>query len=197
MVDKTCKFSPEWLERSVKFGEINIKLDKIFAKHNDFQVKCLVCVTTVSIKHKGFAGLTQHMETDKHKKQMKLKCDQTQKKIKFNAIPEAVPSCSTSKTATNQAVQLFAPKDKTTRAELVLLLNGLSNNCSLKSFDNLSNVLKCGIDDSQILQAFTLNRTKASYVLNFALGPYFRNQLLRDIDKQLYFTLHKQHKRSK
>lgn len=36
---------------------------------------------------------------------------------------------------------------------------------------------------------FTLNNNKAGYVLNEALGPYFRKEMLKDVDIDKYFTV--------
>lgn len=187
MTTKGTKFSQEWLEREIEFEGKQIKLKKIFARENDFEAKCLLCPScTVSVQSRGFAALTAHMDTGKHKIQMKMKLNESQQKLDLDVTSQQSTSSGSEATTT---WKLLAPKEQTTRAELLLLLNGLSNNCSLNSFDNLGTVLKLAISDSQILETFTLNRTKATYILNFALGPYFYKKVIEDINRNLYFTL--------
>lgn len=188
MSTKGIKFSPEWLERLIVFDGKSIPSKNFLARHSDFEAKCLVCQSIINVKNKGYSALTQHMNSDKHKENMKVKFNECQQKLKFNVNVDSEQPTS-SGTQTTTTLQLLSPKEETTKAELLLLLNGLSNNCSLKSFDNLANVLKCAISDSQIIQSFTLNRTKATYLLNFALGPYFHKKMIEDINKQLHFTL--------
>ncbi|XP_055307211.1 uncharacterized protein LOC129571437 [Sitodiplosis mosellana] len=185
MSAKGTKFSQEWLKRSVEFEGKNIELKSIFSRHSEVEVTCLVCPATVHVQSKGFAALEQHMGTVKHKNQMKTKFNELQQKLDFDVASNQ--STSSSLEATKW--KMLAPKEQTTRAELLILLNGLSNNCSLNAFDNLGSVLKFAISDSEILKSLTLNRTKATYILNFALGPYFYKKVIKDINRQLYFTL--------
>lgn len=125
---RAIKFSPEWLERSTNFDGKSISLKTSFARQSDFEVKCLVCVTVIHVKNKGYGALTQHMNTDKHKDCMKTKLNDCQKKLKLNVNDdlEQPTSSGTQKTTT---LQLLAPNEETTKAELLLLMNGLSKNC--------------------------------------------------------------------
>lgn len=183
---KPIKFKPSWLERSIDIDGKSVKLKTVFSRAGDFDANCSICVSSFSVSSKGFGAFNQHMKTDKHKDNVKTKLNENQQKLKIYVDSEHPTSSGTQTVAT---FQLLSPKEETTKAELVLLLNGLSNNCSLNSFDHFADVLKCAISDSQILQSFTLNRTKATYILNFALGPYFYKKKVDDINKQLYYTL--------
>lgn len=140
MTARSTKVSLQWLQR---FDEDNIQLKNFLVRQNDFELKCIACDRAFSVKSKGFHAVTQHMDSAKHKGHMKTKFDKLQQRIQ---IGNQEPSTS----AQNSAIQLFASKDEATKAELLLLLHGLSNNCSFRSFDNLAHVLQLAITDSQI-----------------------------------------------
>lgn len=53
---------------AINFNDSSVQLKRIFTGHNDFEVKYLVCVTTVNVKNKIFAPLLQHAGTVKHEK---------------------------------------------------------------------------------------------------------------------------------
>lgn len=84
---------------------------------------------------------------------------------------------------------MYAIKDDTTKAELIMLLRTIANNLSLRSCDYLGDSLKAAFPDAVAAKKFTLNHNKAGYVLNEALGPYFRKEMLKDIDVEKYFTV--------
>lgn len=77
----------------------------------------------------------------------------------------------------------------TTRAELLILFKKNSNNESLRSCDNLTEVLKTAFPDSKIAASMTLGHTEAGYLITDALGPHFRKQLLSDIKENLYYSI--------
>lgn len=84
---------------------------------------------------------------------------------------------------------MYAIKDDTTKAELIMLLRTIANNSSLRSCDYLKVSLKAAFSDAAAAKKFTHNHNKAEYVLNEALGPYFRKEMLKDVDVDKYFTI--------
>lgn len=176
MAAKTCKVSREWLKL---FDENNIKFESFLKIVNDHEINCLVCVSSIDVKSKGLAAVTQHLQKKKHKDNIKPKFDDNQLLIQP----------STSNSAKNQPFRLYTSKDATTRAEVLFILDGLAKNASFRSFDNLANVLRKAITDSEMVKRITLERTKVYYIVTFALGPHFYEEMINDIDKSLYFTL--------
>lgn len=87
------------------------------------------------------------------------------------------------------ALTIFSPKEAVAKAELLILMKKISNNESLSSCDNLANVLRAAFPDSEIVKNFSLERSKAGYLVSEAIGPYFRQMLLSDIDKNLYYCI--------
>lgn len=166
MEQRTYSFQPDWLEKKIEFEGKVIQLKKIFEKINDDKVKCVVCNNKeISFQSKGYAALTQHVGVKGHKDNMRAKLNDRQQRLNFivepvqstNSGPQTMATkpqpatelqtaaASANAPQTITKLQLITPKVETTKAELLLLLNGLSNNCSLNSFDNLGNVLKYAI----------------------------------------------------
>ena len=80
-------------------------------------------------------------------------------------------------------------QDKVTRAEILVSLQGISSNYSYWSMDGLSEIIRRSFNDSKIAEKFTLNHSKASYVVSHGLGPYFHSEIVQDINKAEVFTL--------
>jgi hypothetical protein len=53
----------------------------------------------------------------------------------------------------------------------------IKNHMSIKSAEGLSDLLARMFPDSAIAHKLTLGRTKATYIINFGLAPYFTKQL--------------------
>lgn len=65
----------------------------------------------------------------------------------------------------------------------------MSDNESLRSCDNLSEICQAAFPDSKIAAIMTLGHSKAGYLITDALGPYFRKQLLSDVDDKLFYCI--------
>ena len=55
--------------------------------------------------------------------------------------------------------------------------------------DGLSEIIRRGFNDLKIAEKFTLNHSKASYVVSHGLGPYLHSEIVQDINKAEVFTL--------
>lgn len=74
---------------------------------------------------------------------------------------------------------MFSLKDQSIRAELIWAMNVVSHSWSAASSDNITPVLNAmfkGLPDD-----FSIARTKLTYYWAEALAPYFRDQLLCDL----------------
>ena len=60
-------------------------------------------------------------------------------------------------------------------AEILWVLDVISNNCSQKSCQNKSEVFAAMFKDSNIAQSFSRGSTKYGYVVNFGLAPFFKS----------------------
>ena len=99
----------------MEFEGKNIGPKNIFSRHSEVEACC-----RVHVQSKGFAALEQHMGTLKHQNQMKAKFNELQQKLDFDVASNQ--STSSSLEATKW--KMPAPKEHTTRAKLLILLNG-------------------------------------------------------------------------
>lgn len=74
------------------------------------------------------------------------------------------------------------------KAEMLWVLKCVAGNYSANSCDGSVEVFKLMFPDSSIPKLMTLGRTKHMYVIVHALGPYFYNHLIDDMDGS-YFSL--------
>ena len=145
----SCKVDNDWFE--LEFGmkdKSKLKYKEFLKKEDDFALKCSTCDSTINVISKGFAAVTQNLKRNKHIENMEVKFNKNQSEIEV--IKSAAPFTRDGNTESASAqVRLFIPTTKgaTTKSELLLLLNGLSNNCSFKSFDNFGNVLQSAFKD--------------------------------------------------
>lgn len=68
-------------------------------------------------------------------------------------------------------------------------MHKVTNKESFRSFDNLVPVLKTAFPNCDVLEGVTLARTKATYLITEAIGPFFRDSLLNSINKSNFFCI--------
>lgn len=71
--------------------------------------------------------------------------------------------------------------DKTSRAEILLILQSVYKNTSLQSLESLQSLLKVAFPDSQIAGKVSLSDRKASYCITDGIGPYLLDEAIKDI----------------
>ena len=89
----------------------------------------------------------------------------------------------------NADKQRLSLTEKVARAEIRLILHSVNKNNSLKSLDELEESIKMSFDDSKIAQSISIGKSKASYVITEALGPFFLDEALKDIKKSEVFVI--------
>ena len=92
-------------------------------------------------------------------------------------------------TNNNAGKQKLTETEKVARAEIVLILHSVNKNNSLRSLDDLEESIKVSFSDSKIAQSISIGKSKASYVITEALGPYFLDEALKDIKKSEVFVI--------
>lgn len=79
----------------------------------------------------------------------------------------------------------MAYKEEVIKSELLWALKTTKNNYSFSSADDLSLSFQEMFPDGKIASKFSLSRTKFSYLITEATGPYFHDQLLKDVVKSI------------
>lgn len=135
---------------------------------DDGVVHCKYCRSNIDYTRKGFQALLYHSKTKKHAQNMSSVHDTNQLRL-----------------IRNQNVQLYVVGEDILIKELMWVLNIVQKNESIRSIEADSVLLKTFSDD---LKSFSLGRTKASYLINEALGPNFQQMILYDM-KDTHYAL--------
>lgn len=87
MSKKQCKVNNDWLQKKVKLKDGCEVLYKDFLKKkSEFELNCLACDSTINVKSKGQAAVSQHIVSEKHEVNMQTKFGKNQLKIQNNDI---------------------------------------------------------------------------------------------------------------
>ena len=105
---------------------------------------------------KGFQCLTQHANSQKHKKESATKLDLKQLKLTTGPdLPQSSTQCQALPSAAIQeAVTMYAPCDQATVAELMWTLYSIAHNYSFSSCDGLIDVFKVMFRNTSLPQPF-------------------------------------------
>nr|XP_042899394.1 uncharacterized protein LOC110283431 [Parasteatoda tepidariorum]XP_042899395.1 uncharacterized protein LOC110283431 [Parasteatoda tepidariorum]XP_042899396.1 uncharacterized protein LOC110283431 [Parasteatoda tepidariorum] len=150
-----------------------MKMDIRFKIGERKKKNSLVCDSLISIE-KGFKAIKKHYETVKHKNNFKLKKDSSQLHLSF---------CGTSDEDNSNkmpSLQLYSSKEAALRAELIWCMKVVACNMSVETTKDIAHLFK-GMFPGAIPEQFSLNPTKASYLITDALAPYFKEMLLTEV----------------
>lgn len=84
-------------------------------------------------------------------------------------------------------LQLYSNREAITKLELLWCMKIVTSNWSFNSCADLSEFIKNV--HPEIPKEFSLSTSKIRYIITYALGPYFKRQLLTDIGSSFY-TIH-------
>ena len=187
------KFQDSWLK---KLDDNNMSTGKWANKvpNDPFSSYCWICKKQFKSSG-GFDKLKQHSSTQKHKKNLSKFCDtQLIFKTNNNATEDISSSnrntCSESEAgkttgyigvAKNNFVELFSIRDVATRAELIWALDSVNCKYSLNSAHGKKELLKYMFPGG-VPEGFSISPTKLSYLITEALAPFYKKQLLDEID---------------
>lgn len=204
-------FQDSWLKKTDINGTTVSAWAEKDLENDEYHAHCKICGARI-LCEKGFKKLNQHAKTDKHKKNLvKINTGQLNLVVSINnSIPSAQDVEPTAKSNAEQrniihiskstsssaqihspqsSLSLFNKQDATTRAEIYYLLEVISSNSSLNACDGKKELFQV-MFPGETSNAFTLSRTKGSYLLIHALYPYFKEILLKELQQpNVYFTL--------
>lgn len=172
-----CKVNPKWLDGCDGTGRNISEWCKI---KNESDVICTICNCILVCTQKGKQAILQHCETKKHKDSVKIKFDPLQ----LHLSGQSNVGASTAKTL---QITDFLVQDASIKAELVWAMKMIHCNLSATACENIGNEFKC-MFPGEISKNFSMGRTKFAYYVSEALGPYFREEMIRDVEKE-YFSI--------
>ena len=155
------KFNANWLE------EDDFKSWLKSVPEDETKFRCSVCKKNLSLSSSGRGAVVDHAKGLKH--------TEAAKKIK-NFFQ---PSPAAQQRKINQMATV-ADEDKL-KAQVVWLMKGIDSGYSNNSNNDIGDVLQRMDPESKIFADFKMKKTKAAYVVNFGLAPYYRGLLHEEI----------------
>lgn len=193
MANKQCLFNKLWLDSEV-FPEFSGWLDLVIGDATS--AYCKVCLKSFKLSNMGKQSIVSHAKGPTHVKNFKIKTSQptisffTKKHASAPSPLEDVHPAPSSASTSATTKDLIVPgtsqtslktfsvnEDDVTSAEAIWALQVVIGKMSLNSCDETSLVFKKMFPDSKIAQSFSMGKTKASYVINHGLAPYFQDVL--------------------
>lgn len=151
------KFVLDWLEDD----EFKSWLKQV--PGDDTKYRCTVCKKTNNLSSSGRGALVDHQIGGKHTEAL------TKVKTFFQPSPAAQQRKLNEKKNLDEEEKL--------KAQIIWLMKCLHSGYSNNSTDDMGDVLRRMDPNSEILASFNMKKTKAAYVVNHGLAPYYRDML--------------------
>ncbi|KAG8180574.1 hypothetical protein JTE90_018193 [Oedothorax gibbosus] len=189
MPPKSYKVIDTWFKKKDKNGHPYSEWCK---KLNDEEIQCIVCNKKIACISKGWQAVTQHENSSVHK-EAAVKLSKTQLLVSPRnigvscGIQSAVSLQEPKKSTvldTGKSLQLCHSREEACKAELIWAMKMVQSNISTTFVEDITEVFKTMF--TTIPQGFSLGRTKLTYLITEALGPFFRNVLIEDAKKSFY-----------
>lgn len=198
------KFQNGWLKKEDLNKTIVSKyLEKV---ENDlYKSYCKICQVYLNTKS-GFCKILDHSKTQKHKQSLfKLKTSQTQIQVVQESVEVEGSSMNLIENIDNKnnsfvnqmkpvksANLIYSLSDeslKVTRAEVLWCLEMVSKKQSFRSCNGKKQLFSC-MFPGEISNSYSLAATKASYIVTEAIGPYFHDEIIKELKvEETYVSL--------
>lgn len=166
------------------------------------KLHCILCKTDLNCELKGFQAVAQHQSTSKHIQTFGVTFHPSQLRLNLTNTPSPTiaseESCSstadTASTTDNapsssnniSTFNMTSLRDEVTKAEIIWTHNVVQSNSSGNSCTNIASTFKAMFPNHHVSTNFSLGKFKFSYMLTDCVGPYHRNQFLKDVDGAYY-----------
>ena len=162
------------------------------------KARCRICHKVIELSSSGRSALTDHAKGKKHIQALSkvqnffkpttANSTKTSSASSVSSSASSVTSPTTSPVSSqpgqNQStIELHLKNTNTARAEIVWTLKSVLSGFSARSCDDMSQTLTAMYPEIHELKSFQMSRTKATYVVNHGLAPYFKSLLKNDLLK--------------
>lgn len=159
----------ESAKRKCKFTESMRTKYPCFSKgRTEYEGKCTICDSYVSVSHKGGGDLNAHVLTEKHR--------------------NAITSASSSSKIDNFFSPKFTALDKKVQvAEATMAFHTVVQHQSFNSVDCTSKLTKTIFSDSEISKQIKCGHTNIQAIINNVLAPYALQCLIKTLQEEVKF----------
>jgi hypothetical protein len=140
---------------------------------NNFYGHCKLCRVDFAIDGTGISQVKSHSKSDKHKKNVR---DTFGSQTRIGDDTDKTP------------VFVLPAKDLGTKCEIIWLFKMIQSNMPFVAADGMHETFVAMFPDSEIAKQYEMQRSKASYVIRFGLGPHLQEELDADIG-DTYFSI--------
>jgi hypothetical protein len=164
-------FQQEWLN---KIGADGIPYNTWLApvRGDDYSAHCTKCNKNFRLETSGIRGVSSHAEGKAHARNCsdKAACSSLLKYVSINSTSISKP----------------AEGAETMKAELRYCIHFVEHDFPFQAADH-SDVLKEMFPDSKIAQSFKCKRSKMAYLLNDAIAPFVKEEIVSEINSESGF----------
>lgn len=119
------------------------------------------------------------MATQKHQNLSSIKLNKKQLKLTTTSVSKkyvsGIPNKTSTKSVALSNIHLYSISDRSIVAELIWALNCVASNYSFASTDGIVEVFQTtSMFPDTVPKSFSLSRSKLTYLITNALGPYFQ-----------------------
>ena len=204
---RATQFNKSWLSQ-LDCNNISVGSWCVADKSDNCTGFCILCAKTVPCRNMGIKQILQHATGLKHMELSKTRFGKAQ--AHFVVMPTTSPTTSGSapgaatdnyavvsatggsnvQSTSHKLVLAKSHQDQVTAAEVKWILKVVESDMSFRACDGVGELFH-QMFPGPISDDFTCNAAKASYIVRFGLGPYFKTALMRDvIDSNHSYTLH-------
>lgn len=167
------KWSDTWYE---KLDQNGIKYGQWVEKRTSTHALCKLCNCELKFEQQGLQALKQHSSKPKHTQVSKLAFSNTVRR--FETTTSSLAPCGEKKLFIAPSLQ-----EKVSAAEAMWIFKIAEEDMTLRDSDNTPKLFQAMFPDSQVAKAFTMGRSKASYILQDGLGPLLSKWLCQTVAK--------------
>lgn len=195
-MSKKCNVRDNWFFKS-DFDNLPISRWLKRDPQSSSIVHCTICPSVIQCNLKGFQSVQQHMNTQKHRKNVEVKLVPSQLRLSSNHSSSS-SSLSSESTSSALAVQrsvetpsvstlsLLDTRNDSIKAEIIWTLKVVQSNYSGRSCENLGETFRAMFQSNPISEHFSLGKFKVAYMITDCVGPHFRNLFLEDVKGSFY-----------
>lgn len=214
-MSKKCKLSESWFLKN-DFDNLPISRWLKRDPNSTSTVHCTICSSVIQCNMKGFQAVQQHMNTQKHKTNVRVKLVPSQLRISGTnsdqptsiassstslsraSSPSSISSESTSssipsvqttaETSSLPTMSLWDTRNDSIKAEIIWTLKVVESHFSGRSCENIADIFRAMFPNNIVSDSFSLGKFKIAYMLTDCVGPHFRDMFLNDA-KESFFSL--------
>lgn len=172
-----CVFQQKWTENPQFKDWIRAHKCPTFAF-------CRLCNVDINIGSMGASALTSHAASKKH--QLATKPGQPSVQRFFGVQHSRTDNKAGCSNTSMKNTESSTFKATSGQAEVLWALYSVEKHNSLRSTSDCGSIFKLMFPNDQAAQHFSLGKDKLSYMVDYGLAPYFRNELSKTLGTSVF-----------